>query len=106
MGPLKLFPIAGREIPVQQYEGINTQVELTQQIDSSGEIYGVVARIVATDTVELLRYAGVLINPPPFRRLMGKQINRHPLTRGYLRWVEQKRLSFLTEASQFPGATL
>lgn len=108
LGHIKLFPIAGLELPMQ-HNGIKTQVMLTNGVGMDGEINGVFAEIIAPDTVGLNVFHGIIRLEPPIGILVGRQINRDYLTRGHLRWVKEVRSRIgwsVTEAAQLPGSTL
>lgn len=108
LGPLKLFPIAGPEIPVRSYR-YNSTVELTSVMDPDGEICGIYAEIVDPNTVELISVYGGYRIELPFRRLEGRQINRDLLTKGRLRWVKEVCSNIglsVAEAVQLPDPTL
>ncbi len=105
VGALKLFPVVGSEIPVQT-QGINTQVELTRKIDSGDRTHGELARLISSDAVDLYAYWGGVTDEISFRRLVGKQISKDPLTRNHLQWVKERRVSFLSEICQFSDSSL
>ncbi|OGE28088.1 hypothetical protein A2867_01265 [Candidatus Daviesbacteria bacterium RIFCSPHIGHO2_01_FULL_40_11] len=101
-GPIKAFAILGPEVPVEE-DGYKKQIVLEEDI-----LYdcGVLAQMVCPEAVDLYGFHGVARSDQPLARLVGRQINKDPLTRNYLRWVKRKVLNSYTEAAQQPDSTL
>ncbi len=101
-GPLKVSAILGPEIPVEQ-NGQSTHIFLEEDV-----IYdtGVFAEVICSEAVDLYSYSDLGRSAQPLDRLVGHQINKHPLTRDRLRWVKMEGPRVYTEAAQQPGSTL
>lgn len=110
LGFIKLFPIAGPEILLQQGSGPKPRIQFTQGLGMDGKTYGILAEIVDSDTVALSGFCGAHKFEPPIGCLKERQINRYYLTRGHLRWVPEvgSRIGewSAAEAAQLPGSTL
>lgn len=102
LGPIKLLPILGSEIPVER-QGFKTQIGLTADCDGES---GFFAEMVDPKTVAVFRYfREVIKEDKPICYLVGHQINKAPLTRKHLRWVKVKAPSSYIEAAQQPDST-
>lgn len=102
LGFIKFFPVLGRRVPVEE-RGHKTQITLDADMwDDSGTI----AEMVSYQAVDLyVFYDGVVKSNEPFKRLVGRQINRHHLTRGHLRYITEKVPNICAEAGQCSGST-